>query len=108
MLTDKMIMEKRGSVGWMTFNNPAKLNAVSMEMWENSVQILNEFEKDDDIRVVVVTGAGGKAFISGADISKFEDERSSQAAVDSYADAVGGAYNGLQKFAKPTIAMING
>jgi enoyl-CoA hydratase len=108
MLTDKVIMEKRGPVGWMTFNNPAKFNAVSMEMWEASVQILNEFKIDADIRVVVVTGAGGKAFISGADISKFEDERSSQAAVDRYADAVGGAYNGLQNFPKPTIAMING
>jgi hypothetical protein len=63
MLTDKVIMEKRGPVGWMTFNNPAKFNAVSMEMWEASVQILNEFKIDADIRVVVVTGAGGKAFI---------------------------------------------
>ncbi len=108
MATDKMIMEKRGPVGWMIFNNPAKFNAVSMEMWEASVEILDEFEKDDDIRVVIVTGAGGKAFISGADISKFEDERSSQEAVDRYADAVGGAYNGLQNFPKPTIAMING
>jgi enoyl-CoA hydratase/carnithine racemase len=79
-----------------------------MEMWEAAVEILNVFEKDDDIRVVIVTGAGGKAFISGADISKFEDERSSQEAVDRYADAVGGAYNGLQNFSKPTIAMING
>ncbi|MBT5107550.1 MAG: enoyl-CoA hydratase [Rhodospirillaceae bacterium] len=108
MPTDKMIMEKRGPVGWMTFNNPAKFNAVSMEMWEAAVEILGKFEKDDDIRVVIVTGAGGKAFISGADISKFEDERSSQEAVDRYADAVGGAYNGLQNFPKPTIAMING
>ena len=108
MPTDKMIMEKRGPVGWMTFNNPAKFNAVSMEMWEAAVEILGKFEKDDDIRVVIVTGAGGKAFISGADISKFEDERTSQEAVDRYADAVGGAYNGLQNFPKPTIAMING
>lgn len=108
MPTDKMIMEKHGPVGWMTFNNPAKFNAVSMEMWEAAVEILDEFGKDDDIRVVIVTGAGGKAFISGADISKFEDERSSQEAVDRYADAVGGAYNGLQNFPKPTIAMING
>jgi enoyl-CoA hydratase len=108
MATDKMIMEKHGPVGRMIFNNPAKFNAVSMEMWEAAVEILAEFENDDDIRVVVVSGAGGKAFVSGADISKFENERGSQESVERYGDAVTGAYNGLQKFPKPTIAMING
>ncbi|MBL4719866.1 MAG: enoyl-CoA hydratase/isomerase family protein [Alphaproteobacteria bacterium] len=108
MATDKMIMEKDGPVGRMIFNNPAKFNAVSMEMWEGAVEILAEFEKDDDIRVVVVSGAGGKAFVSGADISKFEKERGSQESVDRYGEAVTAAYNGLQVFPKPTIAMING
>lgn len=108
MLTDKMIMEKRGPVGVMTFNNPKRFNAVSMEMWEGVTQILADFAQDDAIRVVIVTGAGGKAFVSGADISKFEDERSSQEAVEKYAVAVDAAYNGLHKFSKPTIAMING
>ncbi|MFT6581419.1 MAG: enoyl-CoA hydratase/carnithine racemase, partial [Alphaproteobacteria bacterium] len=103
-----MILEKHGPVGRMIFNNPAKFNAVSMEMWEAAVEILAELENDDDIRVVVVSGAGGKAFVSGADISKFEDERASQESVDRYGNAVSGAYNGLQKFPKPTIAMING
>jgi len=55
-----------------------------------------------------VTGAGNKAFVSGADISKFEDERSSQEAVEKYAVTVDAAYNGLHRFPKPTIAMING
>lgn len=108
MLTDKMIMDKRGPVGVMTFNNPKRFNAVSMDMWEGVTQILADFAQDDAIRVVVVTGAGGKAFVSGADISKFEDERSSEEAVEKYAVAVDAAYNGLHKFEKPTIAMING
>ena len=108
MLTDKMIAEKRGSVGVMTFNNPQRFNAVSLEMWEGVVEILADFAGDDDIRVVVLTGAGDKAFVSGADISKFEDERSSQDAVERYATAVDRAYNGIQDFPKPTIAMING
>lgn len=108
MLTDKMIAEKRGAVGVMTFNNPQRFNAVSMEMWEGVVEILADFGRDDAIRVVVVTGAGNKAFVSGADISKFEDERASQDAVERYAVAVDAAYNGLHQFPKPTIAKING
>lgn len=108
MLTDKMIAEKRGAVGVMTFNNPQRFNAVSMEMWEGVVEILTDFGRDDAIRVVVVTGAGNKAFVSGADISKFEDERASQDAVERYAVAVDAAYNGLHQFPKPTIAKING
>ncbi len=108
MLTDKMIAEKHGPVGVMTFNNPERFNAVSMEMWEGVKEILADFEKDGAIRVVIVTGAGGKAFVSGADISKFENERSSQDAVERYAAVVDDAYNGLHQFPKPTIAMING
>ncbi|NKB56851.1 MAG: enoyl-CoA hydratase [Alphaproteobacteria bacterium] len=108
MLTDKMIAEKCGPVGVMTFNNPKRFNAVSMDMWQGVKQILEDFRQDDAIRVVVVTGAGGKAFVSGADISKFEDERASQDAVEKYAIAVDEAYNGLHRFPKPTIAMING
>lgn len=108
MLTEKMISEKHGPVGVMTFNNPKRYNAVSMDMWEGVKLILDDFRQDDAIRVVVVTGAGGKAFVSGADISKFEDERASQDAVEKYAVAVDQAYNGLHQFPKPTIAMING
>jgi len=108
MPTEKMIAEKRGSVGVMTFNNPERHNAVSMEMWEGVVEILGEFERDDDVRVVVFKGAGNRAFVSGADISKFENERASQEAVEKYAIAVDQAYDGIHNFRKPTIAMING
>ncbi len=108
MLTDKMIAENRGAVGVMTFNKPKRFNAVSMEMWEGVTEILADFGRDDAVRVVVVTGAGSKAFVAGADLSKFEDERASQEAVEKYAVAVDAAYNGLHRFPKPTIAMING
>src|SRR4029078_1432925 len=69
---------------------------------------LEEFKNDKNIRVVVVTGAGGKAFISGADISKFEKERSTQEGVDRYNSAVDQANNAFYTFPKPTIAMIRG
>ena len=76
--TDKMLSRKEGKVGYLTFNNPERHNAVSLEMWEAASGFLEDFKNDKNIRVVVVTGAGGKAFISGADISKFEKERSTQ------------------------------
>src|SRR3954447_8440124 len=86
--TDKMLSRKEGKIGYLTFNNPERHNAVSLDMWEAASGFLEDFKKDNNIRVVVVTGAGGKAFISGADISKFEKERSTQEGVDRYNAAV--------------------
>ena len=91
--TDKMLSRKEGKVGYLTFNNPERHNAVSLEMWEAASGFLEDFKNDNNIRVVVVTGAGGKAFVSGADISKFEKERSTQEGVDRYNAAVDHANN---------------
>jgi enoyl-CoA hydratase len=106
--TDKMLSRKDGQVGTVIFNNPERHNAVSLEMWEATTRILDDFAKDDEIRVVVLTGAGGKAFVSGADISKFGDERSNEAAVVHYNTVVEKAYTTIHQFPKPTIAMIRG
>jgi enoyl-CoA hydratase len=106
--TDKMLSRKEGRVGYVTFNNPERHNAVSLEMWEATAQILNDFGKDDEIRVVVLTGAGGKAFVSGADISKFENERSNEEAIARYNQTVERANTAIYEYAKPTIAMIRG
>jgi len=107
-MTSKMIAEKDGAVGRIIFNNPARHNAVSLEMWQAIAAIMQDFDNDDAVRVIVVTGAGGKAFISGADISKFEKERSTQEGVDRYNAAVDRANNAFFNFPKPTIAMIRG
>jgi enoyl-CoA hydratase/carnithine racemase len=106
--TDKMLSRKEGGVGTLTFNNPERHNAVSLEMWEAAADILADFAADKNVRVAVLTGAGGKAFVSGADISKFESERSSQEAIDRYAVAVDKANSAVYDFPKPTIAMIRG
>ncbi len=106
--TDKMLSRKQDGVGYLIFNNPERHNAVSLEMWEAASGILEGFAKDEDVRVVVLTGAGGKAFVSGADISKFESERSSQEMIDRYAVAVDEANSAIYEFPKPTIAMIRG
>src|SRR5271167_1354379 len=106
--TNKMLSRKDGGVGIVTFNNPERLNAVSLDMWEATKHILDDFAADNDIRVVVLTGAGGKAFVSGADISKFESERANLEAARSYGAKSEAAYASIANFAKPTIAMIRG
>src|SRR5262249_39694890 len=106
--TDKMLARKDGRVGYVIFNNPERHNAVSLDMWAATSKILEDFAKDDEVRVVVLTGAGGKAFVSGADISKFESERATLDATRHYNKTVERAYAGIQDFPKPTIAMIRG
>ena len=106
--TDKLSWHKQGRVGYVTFNNPERHNAVSLEMWEALGELLEHAERDSDVRVLVLTGAGGKAFVSGADISKFEDERATEAAVARYAATTERIYSAVQQFPKPTLAMIRG
>ena len=106
--SEKMLARKAGGVGWMTFNNPERHNAVSMEMWQAAERILADFIADEAVRVVVVNGAGGKAFVSGADISKFESERSGEEAVNAYQAQTAKVYDALADCPKPTIAMIQG
>ena len=108
MTTDKMLSRVEEGVGYITFNNPEKHNAVSIEMWDALEKILDEFRLSKDIRVIVLNGAGGKSFVSGADISKFDKERSSKEAVLSYNKRTQKVYELLETFPKPTIAMIDG
>lgn len=103
-----MIGEKDGHIGRMIFNNPAARNAVKLEMWQAIPLILDGFEADDDIKVIVLQGAGDKAFVSGADISEFETNRATPEGVKHYEDVADGAMDRLAKSAKPTICMIRG
>ena len=105
---DKVYAERDGAVGRIVFNNPARHNAMSLEMWEGADRILTEYLDDPAVRVIVLTGAGKKAFVSGADISKFEDERASKAAIDHYNATTGRFSVNLYEADKPTIAMIRG
>src|SRR6516165_2782628 len=106
--TDKLLARKEAGVGFVIFNNPERHNAVSLEMWEATTGALAKFAEDDEVRVVVLTGAGGKAFVSGADISKFASERASLEATRAYDVKTAAAFNSIYEFPKPTIAMIHG
>ncbi|HUQ24217.1 MAG TPA: enoyl-CoA hydratase [Burkholderiales bacterium] len=107
-MTERLLEKKEGALGWIVFNNPERRNAVSLDMWEAIPRVLDSFEKDPDIRVVVLAGAGDKAFISGADISQFEKQRSSKEGVQHYEEVSEGAQAKLAGFAKPVVAMIRG
>ncbi len=107
-LTDKLIAQKEGHVGWIVFNNPARHNAVSFEMWQALPIVLDAYVRDPEVRVIVAKGAGEKAFVAGADISQFKEKRSSQDAVKAYNAASDAAAEALRNCPKPTIAMIRG
>ncbi len=107
-MTDRMLARREGAVGHMIFNNPDKRNAVSLEMWEAAERILADFEADPEIRVVVLSGAGGKAFVSGADISEFEKSRGTEEAQKHYNARTRAVYARIEAFPKPTVAMIEG
>src|SRR5215475_2414177 len=105
--TDRMLAELDGPVGWMSFNNPARRNAVSIEMWRAIPEILDRFEQDPAVRVIVLRGAGDTAFVAGLDISQFEEEFSSSQS-RGLSEASARANERIQACPKPTIAMING
>ena len=106
--TEKLTGRAEAPIGWLTFNNPERRNAVSLEMWAAIPRVLEAFEADPDIRVVVISGAGGKAFVCGADISVFEMERDSVEANARYGQVSGRGRGALAAFGKPSIAMIDG
>jgi enoyl-CoA hydratase/carnithine racemase len=104
----KMLAARQDGVGVVTFNQPSKHNAISVEMWGGLGQILDEFAADDSVRVVVLTGAGERAFVSGADISQFEQQRSNADAQRAYDEQTSVGRLKLSSFPKPTIARIRG
>jgi len=95
-------------VAWLTLRNPARLNAVRLEMWEAIPGALAPLAADADVRVVVIRGHGEDAFASGADISEFQERRSDPASAAAYEEVTARAFEALVGFEKPLVAMIHG
>lgn len=108
MKTDKILVRKQGPIGYIVFNNPSKLNAISLEMWEGLGDAVASFDADNEVRVIVVSGAGGKAFVAGADVSRYEEERMGDGAQEHYARTGERALRLLYDTPKATIAAIDG
>lgn len=101
-------VEISASIGWITVDNPAKHNAMSLAMWASVAEEVAALESDSAIRVIVVRGAGSKAFVSGADISQFESVRNTPEGNEEYDRVAGVAMQRLATCAKPTIAALRG
>ncbi len=106
--TPKLLLEKDGPIGWIIFNQPEKRNAVSQEMWQLMPEYVNDLATDDKIRVVVLRGAGDKAFVAGADISQFKERRRNMADEAEYSRTSARGQDALTNLAKPLMAMIHG
>jgi enoyl-CoA hydratase len=104
----KILQSTADGVGVITFNNPEKRNAMSLDMWEGLGEALIELRDDPNVRVVVLTGAGDKAFVSGADISQFEKTRHNAEASEEYSRKSSAQRALLADFPKPVIACIRG
>ncbi len=104
----KILQDIADGVGIITFNNPEKRNAMSLDMWEGLGHALTEFRDNEDVRVVVLVGAGDKAFVSGADISQFEKTRHNAEASEEYSRRSAAQRALLADYPKPTIACIRG
>ena len=107
-LTDKLVARTENGIGWIIFNNPARHNAVSLEMWQSLSLVLASYAEDPEVRVIILKGEGEKAFVAGADISQFKEKRSSPEAVQHYNTTADEAGQALRSATKPTIAMIRG
>jgi enoyl-CoA hydratase len=103
---ETILVEKRGSVAVLTINRPDKLNALGYKVHAEGVEALENLRKDDEVRVLVITGSGEKSFIAGADISEFVDQTPITQRNNFYYEKT--LFNTIDAFPKPVIAMING
>ena len=99
--------ERDPRIGWVVFDHPERRNAVSVEMWEQIPAALQEVSEDESIRVAVLRGVGEAAFVAGADISEFGEQRSG-GATRAYDERSGRAFAALIQMGKPLLAMIHG
>lgn len=104
----QLIARKDGAIGWLILSNVAKHNAITFDMWKMFPTALADFAADPEVRMLVLTGDGTRAFASGADISQFERDRASGEALARYNKALVEATTALMEFPKPTIAKVRG
>ncbi|MCX7864993.1 MAG: enoyl-CoA hydratase-related protein, partial [Novosphingobium sp.] len=107
-MSQYIITRKEGAVGHIIFNKPEKLNAICLEMWQAMGDAMDMFEADDEVRCVVLSGAGGKAFAAGADVGKYEQERGDRESQERYARIGEEAMQKIYRSKKVTVAAIDG
>ena len=103
-----VLVATEGTIATITLNQPARHNAINRSMWTRLIEVFDGVENDGAIRVVVLRGAGQRAFSAGADISEFEESRSTAEKARGYNALVAGAMDALYNLSKPVVAQIHG
>jgi enoyl-CoA hydratase/carnithine racemase len=106
-MAGRIRVHKEGAIGWIVFDHPERRNAITGEMWSQIPDAVAELAADSGVRVGVLRGEGDVAFVSGADISEFQEQRSGQQAM-AYEERNARAFEALAAFPKPLLAMIHG
>lgn len=106
-MSGRVRIEREAGLAWLIFDHRARHNAITLDMWRALPDACAELDADESVRLVVMRGAGDDAFVSGADISQFEENRSGPAVSD-YDEATRAAFHSLETVSKPLVAMIRG
>jgi len=104
----KLRAEREGHIGWMIFDNPARRNAITGDMWRAIPSAMAQFDADPEVRCVVLRGEGDVAFAAGADISEFEKRRADAQAAGKHDNTIDVAQLALENSPKPVLAMVRG
>ena len=101
-------MMASGEIGWIVLNRPERRNAITFEMWRGLIRLLDEADKNDALKIVIIRGSGTAAFAAGADLGDVAKVAESAANAGPFVELYGEAQRKLAAFRKPTIAMIHG
>lgn len=107
-MSDTILVDQDGAIATVTLNRPDKLNALTKPMWERLGRVVGELSGDDDLRCIILRGAGGKAFAAGADISEFESERANREQAKAYGAITHATLAAIGDCRHPTVALIEG
>ncbi len=107
MPSPHVVLDRDGPVATITFNRPEARNAMTWPMYDALVEACEDIDRDDDVRVVVLRGAGGRAFVAGTDIAQFRSFRTEEDGL-AYERRIDAVIDRLERVAKPTIAAIDG
>ncbi len=106
--TDILLVERQDEIAWLTINRPQAHNALNAQLWRELAETVTALGSDPAVRVVVIRGAGERAFISGADISEFDEIRNDAEAARGYDELSEATWSALESVGKPVLAMVNG
>jgi enoyl-CoA hydratase len=107
-MTDPILVEIEGAIATVTLNNPTKRNALTKPAWQKLGDVMIDLSANDDLRCIILRGAGDDAFAAGADISEFPEDRSNAAQAEAYGEIVTRTVGAIEECRHPTLAMIKG